>query len=158
MPVQSKHTQNINAVIGFGCSLGFLAFVSKFNSVVQAMKAKKMGRKGATVDMDFMQKLRVIFGQTCGSREIVTVGSLALCLLLRTLGSVWVARHWGRIVSSLVTRNFGLMSQHIRTFGVVTVGLAVLNALLKYYVSLLKEEVPRRSRCGVTRSTCGRRT
>jgi hypothetical protein len=37
---------------------------------------------------------QVIFRKACDFREIKTVLQLALCLLLRTLGSLWVAKHW----------------------------------------------------------------
>jgi hypothetical protein len=40
------------------------------------------------------QVLTDIFMKTCGKREALTIFSLSLCLLLRTFGSVWVARHW----------------------------------------------------------------
>jgi ABC-type uncharacterized transport system fused permease/ATPase subunit len=66
---------------------------------------------------------------------------LALSLLLRTFGSVWVARHWGRIVKSLVTRKFGEMRRLVAQFGLYTISLAVLNALLKYYIATLRDQV-----------------
>ena len=42
--------------------------------------------------------IRFIFGRACTGREVVTMASLSFSLLLRTLGSVWVSKHWGRIV------------------------------------------------------------
>jgi ABC-type uncharacterized transport system fused permease/ATPase subunit len=82
-----------------------------------------------------------ILGKTCDSRELTTASMLALSLLLRTFGSVWVARHWGRIVKSLVTRQFGEMRRLVAQFGLYTISLAVLNALLKYYIATLRDQV-----------------
>jgi hypothetical protein len=66
---------------------------------------------------------------------------LSLSLLLRTFGSVWVASHWGKIVKAMVTRNFGQFKKLVAQFGGATIGLAVLNALLKYYIAKLREQV-----------------
>mmetsp|Transcript_37347 Transcript_37347/g.72944 ORF Transcript_37347/g.72944 Transcript_37347/m.72944 type:complete len:685 (+) Transcript_37347:209-2263(+) len=130
-----------NGWIGFGCSLGFLYFVSKFNDVVQVYKAKRNIKKGAKVDKGLWRLLAAILTKACGPREATTVAMLSLSLLLRTFGSVWVSKHWGKIVKSIVTRNFPRMATLLGQFSVVTLGLAVLNALLKYYISTLKEQV-----------------
>lgn len=71
----------------------------------------------------------------------MTIGSLCLSLLLRTLGSVWVSKHWGRIVKALVTKDFNAMKRLVVQFAGGTVSLAVLNALLKFYISTLREQV-----------------
>lgn len=39
-----------NSVVGFGCSLGFLYFVSKFNDVVQSYKASRNIKKRAKIE------------------------------------------------------------------------------------------------------------
>mmetsp|Transcript_7314 Transcript_7314/g.17695 ORF Transcript_7314/g.17695 Transcript_7314/m.17695 type:complete len:688 (+) Transcript_7314:46-2109(+) len=130
-----------NGWVGFGCSLGFLYFVSKFNDMVQTYKAKKNIKKGAKVDKGLWRLLASILQRSCGAREATTVLMLSLSLLLRTFGSVWVSKHWGKIVKSIVTRNFPRMAVLLGQFTGVTLGLAVLNALLKYYISTLKEQV-----------------
>ena len=72
----------------------------------------------------------------------------ALCrsfsLLLRTLGSVWVSKHWGRIVKALVTKDFPSMKRLVLQFACGTISLAILNATLKYYISTLREQVRER--------------
>jgi hypothetical protein len=132
---------NRNGAIGFGCSLGFLLFVSKFNEFVQAYKAKKNIKKSQAIAHGIFPTLAAIFRKTCGYRELYTVSMLSLSLLLRTFGSVWVANHWGKIVKAMVTRNFGLFKKLMAEFGGATIGLAVLNALLKYYIAKLREQV-----------------
>jgi len=127
--------------IGFGCSLGFLLFVFKFNEYVQAYKARKNIRKGQKLDASLLRALRSIFGKACTRREYLTIGSLCMSLLARTLGSVWVSKHWGRIVKALVTKDFGAMKRLVLQFAGGTVALAVLNALLKFYISTLREQV-----------------
>eukprot|EP01062_Namystynia_karyoxenos_P070226 TRINITY_DN65610_c0_g1_i1.p1 TRINITY_DN65610_c0_g1~~TRINITY_DN65610_c0_g1_i1.p1 ORF type:complete len:668 (+),score=280.39 TRINITY_DN65610_c0_g1_i1:93-2096(+) len=133
--------RNRNGALGFGAACGFLMFVWKFNEKVQAYKAKKNIKKGTPVAAGLMRMMKRILSQTCDAREVKTVLKLSLMLLLRTVGSVWVAKHWGRIVSSLVTRNFTLMGSLVARFAGTTVALAVLNSLLKYYIATLKSEV-----------------
>jgi hypothetical protein len=130
-----------DAYLGLGCSLGFLYFVSKFNDVVQTYKASHNIKKGVKLDKGLWRLLAAILRKTCGAREATTVGMLCISLLLRTFGSVWVSKHWGKIVKSIVTRNFPRMGWLLGQFSVVTLGLALLNAMLKYYISTLKEQV-----------------
>eukprot|EP01065_Artemidia_motanka_P016367 TRINITY_DN2006_c3_g1_i2.p1 TRINITY_DN2006_c3_g1~~TRINITY_DN2006_c3_g1_i2.p1 ORF type:complete len:690 (+),score=279.97 TRINITY_DN2006_c3_g1_i2:81-2072(+) len=130
-----------NAVLGFGAACGFLAFVSKFNTEVQAYKARKNIKKGAPIATGLFKMMKHILGQTCDGREMYTVGMLSLMLLLRTVGSVWVSKHWGRIVNSLVTRDFDRMKSLVVQFAGATIGLAVLNACLKYYIGTLKLQI-----------------
>ena len=91
---------NRNGVIGLGAALGFLAFVGKFNEVVQTYKAEHHIKKSAKIKKGLWQQMRSIFSRSCGPREALTIVGLATCLLLRTLGSVWVSQHWGRIVGA----------------------------------------------------------
>ena len=65
-----------SGAIGFGCSLGFLLFVFKFNEYVQAYKARKNIRKGQKVDASLVRALRHIFGRACTRREAATIASL----------------------------------------------------------------------------------
>jgi len=88
-----RKLSNSNGAIGFGCSLGFLLFVFKFNEYVQAYKARKNIRKGQKIDASLVRALRSIFGKACGRREFWTITSLCFSLLLRTLGSVWVSTY-----------------------------------------------------------------
>ena len=86
-----------NGTIGFFSSLGFLGFVAWFNDKVNTFKAERglNKRKGpAKVNKDLPSMLRNIFTSACGMREVWTTAALSLSLLLRTLGSVWVAKHW----------------------------------------------------------------
>lgn len=137
----SLSPSNRNGAIGFGCSLGFLLFVSKFNEFVQAYKAKRNIKKAQSIGHGTFKTLGQIFSKTCGYREAYTVSMLSLSLLLRTFGSVWVANHWGKIVKALVTRNFAHFKVLVAQFGGATISLAVLNALLKYYIAKLREQV-----------------
>jgi len=130
-----------NGVIGFFCSIGFLGFVSKFNDLVSSYQARKNIKRKMKVDAGLWKTLRSILFTACGAREGWTVFSLCCCLLLRTFGSVWVSQHWGKIVKSIVTRNFLAMRRLLFDFAGATVGLALLNAMLKYYISTLKEQV-----------------
>ena len=139
-----KALNNGKGAIGFVCSLGFLLFVFKFNEYVQAYKARKNIRKGIKVDSSLIRNLRGIFGRACSRREYATMLSLCFSLLLRTLGSVWVSKHWGRIVKALVTKDFASMKRLVMQFAGGTVSLAVLNAMLKYNISKLREEVRER--------------
>jgi len=133
---------NKSGVAGFGCSLAFLAFVAKFNDHVQAYKLKNMtGGAGKKIEKGLWRTLSTILGKTCGRREMSTASMLALSLLLRTFGSVWVAKHWGKIVRSLIMRQFPEMRKLIAQFGLFTISLAVLNALLKYYIATLKDQI-----------------
>lgn len=120
--------------------------MSKFNDMVQNYKAKKKIRKGRVQKMDpsLSAVLYYIFSRTCDKREVYTFLGLSSCLLLRTFGSVWVSRHWGQIVSSIVQRRFEVMKKLILQFAGATIGLAFLNAFLKYYIAMLKENVRER--------------
>lgn len=142
------HTLVCAGVIGFFCSIGFLGFVSKFNDLVSSYQARKNIKRKMKVDAGLWKTLRSILFTACGAREGWTVFSLCCCLLLRTFGSVWVSQHWGKIVKSIVTRNFLAMRRLLFDFAGATVGLALLNAMLKYYISTLKEQVPDRSSHG----------
>mmetsp|Transcript_28071 Transcript_28071/g.91023 ORF Transcript_28071/g.91023 Transcript_28071/m.91023 type:complete len:656 (-) Transcript_28071:213-2180(-) len=130
-----------DAALGFGCSLGFLLFVFKFNEIVQEYKARKRIRKNIVVEPGLHRTLMRIFKKACSKREVGTVIMLCTSLLLRTMGSVWVARHWGKMVKMLVTRNFRDMQRLVVQFAGTSVFLSILNALLKYYIAKLREEV-----------------
>merc|ERR1712195_25062 len=132
-----------NGAIGFAAACGFLTFVGTFNEQVQAYKARKQlnKRKGSMPAKGLDSMLKSIFARTCNFREIMTVLALSLCLLLRTLGSVWVAKHWGKIVGAIVTRNWEALTGLMGTFAGGTLGLALLNAYLKYYITLLTEHI-----------------
>lgn len=142
-PLLSAGTRN--GTIGFFSSLGFLGFVGWFNEKINTYKTEKgltKGKKGpAKPAKDLSSMLRNIFTKACGRREAWTVAALSTSLLLRTLGSVWVAKHWGRIVGAIVSRKWGALKGHMAIFAVATVFLAFLNAFLKYYITLLKEHV-----------------
>jgi ABC-type uncharacterized transport system fused permease/ATPase subunit len=132
-----------NGTIGFFAAVGFLSFVGTFNERVQSYKASqgKNKRKTSQIAHGLDKMLHAIFSKTCNMREVATVLGLSLCLLLRTLGSVWVAKEWGRIVGAIVTRNWQSLMRRVSIFAGGTMSLAVLNAYLKYYISLLKERV-----------------
>merc|ERR1712195_326809 len=132
-----------NGTIGFFAALGFLSFVGTFNERVQSYKAAqgKNKRKTSKIAQGLDKILRAILSKTCNMRELMTVLGLSLCLLLRTLGSVWVAKEWGKIVGAIVTRNWQSLLRLVSVFAGGTMSLAVLNAYLKYYISLLKENV-----------------
>lgn len=130
-----------NGAKGFAASLCFLVFVNKFNQVISNVKRRRNVKKAANVDNKLQEILYYIFIKTCNIREIVTFLGLCSCLVMRTFGSVWVSNHWGKIVSSIVERRFDDLKQHIIRFAGVTIGLAFLNALLKYYIVLLKTHI-----------------
>ena len=99
MPVLSgMSTRTRNGTIGFVSSLGFLGFVGWFNEKINTYKAEKgltKGKKGpAKPDKDLYSMISSIFRKACGVREAWTIAALCTSLLLRTLGSVWVAKHW----------------------------------------------------------------
>ena len=52
---------NRNGAIGFGCSLGFLLFVSKFNEFVQAYKSKRNIKKSQAIGHGTFKTLGIIF-------------------------------------------------------------------------------------------------
>lgn len=130
-----------NAAFGFAAACCFLLFVHKFNEQVQTYKAKNNIAKGPRIQQGLVPMMRRIVNATCGRREGTTVVKLSLMLLLRTLGSVWTSRHWGSLVNATVSRNFRYLHRLIGEFAVVTIGLALLNALLKYYIGLLRHQV-----------------
>mmetsp|Transcript_67939 Transcript_67939/g.178165 ORF Transcript_67939/g.178165 Transcript_67939/m.178165 type:complete len:698 (+) Transcript_67939:136-2229(+) len=134
-------TGRSNGAMGLGAGCCFLLFVLKFNEKVQTYKASKNITSGKAIDAHLMETMTRILRSTCGHREAFTVAKLSLCLLLRTFGSVWVARHWGKMVNALVARRFARIRRLVVQFAGVTVGLAALNAFLKYYIAGLKLEV-----------------
>jgi len=141
-PSTALARSSINAVLGFGAACGFLSFISKFNERVQVYKANNnISKGGAKVHDGLSQLLQDILGKTCGARESRTVAKLCAMLLLRTLGSVWVAKHWGRMVNATCSRNFALLHQLIAKFAGVAVSLSLLNSLLKYYIGTLRQQV-----------------
>lgn len=132
-----------NGIAGFAASLCFLFFVNKFNELIGAMKQRRRIKKAPKMKVDgkLWKVLYFIFYRSCNMRELYTFFGLSSCLVMRTFGSVWVSRHWGKIVSAIVQRKFLLLRSLIIRFAGATVGLACLNAMLKYYISLLKEHV-----------------
>lgn len=134
-------SSNSRGVVGFGAACGFLLFVVKFNDYVQTYKVTHNLKKVQKIKKGFWDILRGVLVKTCDRREGSTVFGLSMCLLLRTLGSVWVSQHWGRIVGSIVTRDFRKLRYLLTIFAANTILLAFLNAYLKYYISLLKEQV-----------------
>lgn len=133
--------RKLNGVLGLLAAFGFLIFVQKFNEHVQTYKSKKNISRNQKVQDGLMQMLRSIFEDTCGRRETLTVAKLSAMLLLRTVGSVWVTGHWGRMVNATVTRNFKHLHWLVYQFAGVTLSLALLNALLKYYIVALRQQV-----------------
>ena len=128
--------------IGFGASLSFLLFVNKFNSLIASLKAKRhITKTSSSQKQDLFPILYSIFARSCSIREVYTFLGLSTCLILRTFGSVWVSRHWGKVVSAIVQRKFELLKELIVKFAMVTVGLAFLNAGLKYFISLMSQHV-----------------
>jgi len=125
-----------DGVLGLLAALAFLVFTSKFHDKVNTDRAKQ----GAQGHLVFQTTLSIL-GTACSGREAFTVARLSLMLLLRTYGSVWVSRHWGLIVNSVVTQNFQRLTGLVSQFAGATVLLSLLNSLLKYYISLLKLEV-----------------
>jgi len=132
---------NFNAVLGFGAACGFLTFVSKFNERVQLYKTTNNIAKGAKVQDGLSQMMQDILVRTCGAREGGTIAKLCVMLLLRTLGSVWISKHWGLMVNATCSRNFSLLHRLVGKFAGVSISLSVLNALLKYYIASLRQQV-----------------
>nr|AND95787.1 ATP-binding cassette subfamily D member 3 [Prorocentrum minimum] len=139
-----RRRQNKNGVLGLGAAVCFMCFVSKFNAAVQRYKDKKNIKKGTAIADGLVSMMVDILRRTCGPREAFTVLKLSSMLLLRTVGSVWVARHWGRLVNATVSRKFSRLRGLAQQFAVVTVGLALLNSLLKYYIATLRLQVRER--------------
>lgn len=140
--VMVKHPQRSGA-LGFAAGLVFLSFVSKFSERVQMYKAKTMkvkGKKEKPVE-GLADLMKGILASTCSFREMLTVTKLSLMLLLRTVGSVWVSKHWGSIVNSVVSQDFKRLAKLVSEFAGATVLLSFLNALLKYYISALRLQV-----------------
>lgn len=138
------HHPRRSGAIGLGAGLLFLLFVSKFNEHVQVYKAKHNKVKGTLKDKPaegLSQLMRTILGKCISFREVFTVTKLSLMLLLRTVGSVWVSKHWGSIVNSMVSQDFHRLTKLVSQFAGATVLLSILNALLKYYISSLKQQV-----------------
>eukprot|EP00924_Labyrinthula_sp_SR-Ha-C_P006902 augustus_masked-scaffold_8-processed-gene-4.46-mRNA-1 protein AED:0.01 eAED:0.01 QI:0/-1/0/1/-1/1/1/0/659 len=144
MSTQLSRGSAKNAMAGLAASFSFLFFVSSFNDFISKLKEKRNIKSSKTrpgSSSKLFPILKFIFTKSCSPREVSTFFGLALCLLLRTLGSVWVSRHWGKIVAAFVRRKFSLLHALITKLAVATISLSVLNALLKYYISLLKEQL-----------------
>jgi len=123
-------------------AFGFLLFVSKFNVWVQTQKARRTKTSyNNKVSTAMGTTVWRILRNTCTIREFTTVAKLSLMLLLRTVGSIWVANHWGKIVNSVVMRSFRRMNILITQFAGVAISLSLLNSLLKYYISSLKLDI-----------------
>lgn len=140
------NTKDRNGVLGLVAAFCFLGFISKFSEHVQTIKATKGGGRHAASEAiepssSLTHILRNILGKTCSAREASTIAKLSLMLLLRTVGSVWVAQQWGKIVSSIVKRNFPTMRTLVLQFAGTSLSLALLNAFLKYYIAALKVQV-----------------
>lgn len=135
-------TGNRNGALGLGSALGFLVFISlKFRLVQRHNKVAAEVEHGLTEQAGLLQSMGGILGHACSFREALTVTRLSLMLLLRTVGSIWVSRHWGKIVKSVVLLNFSSLFALVSEFAGATLLLSLLNALLKYYISLLKLQV-----------------
>mmetsp|Transcript_67432 Transcript_67432/g.140900 ORF Transcript_67432/g.140900 Transcript_67432/m.140900 type:complete len:735 (-) Transcript_67432:260-2464(-) len=130
-----------NGLAGLLGALGFLLFVQKFNEHVQTYKAMNNISHGSQVDQGLASTMTRILRTTCGKREAVTVIKLCFMLVFRTLGSVWTSRQWGSLVNATVGRNWRYLHKLIGEFAGVTLGLALLNALLKYYIGSLRTQV-----------------
>mmetsp|Transcript_29814 Transcript_29814/g.68686 ORF Transcript_29814/g.68686 Transcript_29814/m.68686 type:complete len:702 (+) Transcript_29814:136-2241(+) len=130
-----------DGLCGFSAAVGFLFFVSKFNAWVQNLKAKRTKLAYHKVSTSLSTTVWAILRNACDKREFTTVAKLSLMLLLRTVGSIWVSNHWGKIVNSVVMRSFKRMNLLIWQFAGVAISLSVLNALLKYYISSLKLDI-----------------
>lgn len=140
--VMVKHPRRSGA-LGLAAGLVFLSFVSKFSERVQMYKSqnKKIKGKKEKLVEGLGDLMKGILGQTCSFREMLTVAKLSLMLLLRTVGSVWVSKHWGSIVNSVVSQDFQRLAKLVSEFAGATVLLSFLNALLKYYISALRLQV-----------------
>ncbi|CAE7742210.1 Abcd3 [Symbiodinium pilosum] len=140
--VMVRHPRR-SGVLGLGAGLLFLSFVSKFSERVQIYKAKNLKIKNTKQQRveGLTDLMRFILGSTCSLREFLTVAKLSLMLLLRTVGSVWVSKHWGSIVNSVVSQDFVRLARLVSEFAGATVFLSFLNALLKYYISALRLQV-----------------
>eukprot|EP00931_Biecheleriopsis_adriatica_P006096 TRINITY_DN107552_c0_g1_i1.p1 TRINITY_DN107552_c0_g1~~TRINITY_DN107552_c0_g1_i1.p1 ORF type:complete len:675 (-),score=112.12 TRINITY_DN107552_c0_g1_i1:200-2224(-) len=123
-----------NGAVGFCSALGFLLFIMKSGERVQL-------EHRAWKDRGMLHMMFRILGKTLNFREVMTISKLAFMLLARTLGSFWVSDQWGMIVNSLVRLDFGRFRILVTKFAGATVLLSLLNALLKYYIALLKLEV-----------------
>lgn len=140
--VMVRHPRRSGA-LGLAAGLVFLSFVSKFSERVQMYKAKNMKVKGTKQPAaeGLTDLMKSILGSTCSFRECLTVSKLSLMLLLRTVGSVWVSKHWGSIVNSVVSQDFKRLAKLVSEFAGATVLLSILNALLKFYISSLRLQV-----------------
>lgn len=127
-----------NAGFGLVAGLAFLGYLSQVSDRVQPRGPKS---EGCEVAEGLRQTVVGILRKTCSARETLTVVRLSLMLMLRTYGSVWVSRHWGKIVNSVVTLDFIRLRRLVSEFAGMTVLLSLLNALLKYYRSSLKLQV-----------------
>eukprot|EP00929_Paragymnodinium_shiwhaense_P063560 TRINITY_DN31753_c0_g1_i1.p1 TRINITY_DN31753_c0_g1~~TRINITY_DN31753_c0_g1_i1.p1 ORF type:complete len:687 (-),score=143.63 TRINITY_DN31753_c0_g1_i1:488-2548(-) len=113
-----------NASLGLAAGMGFLFLVTR-------------GHNGASFS-ETLHDLAGIFRRSCGGREAFTAIRLCFMLVARTYGSLWTARHWGRIVRSVVSLNIAHLKAHVAKFAGATLVLSLLNAYLKYCIQLLK--------------------
>mmetsp|Transcript_6757 Transcript_6757/g.18885 ORF Transcript_6757/g.18885 Transcript_6757/m.18885 type:complete len:695 (+) Transcript_6757:110-2194(+) len=125
-----KHPRR-NACLGFAAAVTFLAFVSR-SSKKQSHNASCNGTEKAHADGGVRHLVTRILSRACNGRELSTLFRLSLMLLLRTYGSVWVSRHWGRMVNSVVILDFSRLRRLVTEFAGMTVLLSLLNSLLKY--------------------------
>ena len=58
--------------------------------------------------------------------------------------SLWIARNMGQCVESFCNKRWDDLKAHISSFGSVTLGAALLNALLKYFVNVTALDVRQR--------------
>ena len=77
---------------------------------------KRKSVKGGLVDADFMKKikrlLKIVFpNYTCKESKYIAI--LTLLLILRTQMSIWLADVNGRIVKSIVERNWNLFLKRV---------------------------------------------
>lgn len=69
---------------------------------------------------------------------------VAATLFGRTLMSLWIARNMGQCVEAFCNKRWDDLKSHISSFGSVTLGAALLNALLKYFVNVTALDVRQR--------------
>ena len=128
----------------------------------QRVRAKK--RRSARIDKNFIQQFKRVLARGCGRREYMDFAALAgttlpevsarsvacshkcdaVTLLGRTLMSLWIANNMGQCVESFCNKRWDQLTNAISTFGSVTLGAALLNALLKYFVAVTALDVRQR--------------
>lgn len=132
-----------NAGLGLVSALTFLLYVTRFSGSLHSKPSDRLKRhQGADLANEgVLRTVGRILLPSCNAREAFTATKLSLCLLLRTYGSVWVSRHWGKIVNSIVILDFPRLRQLSFQFAGATVLLSLLNSLLKFYIANLKVQV-----------------